>query len=100
MLHLSKCGLKGDSLALINKFEMGDLMYLDLSFNEFTEMDMLGFAAHLEIKRFPRLVEINLAGIPLSKSAFESVKNVLLAKHIKCRLDQPHNIQHYNSAKY
>lgn len=46
-LYLSKCGLKGDSLAEITKFQMEDLLYMDLSFNEFTEMDVLGFAAHL-----------------------------------------------------
>lgn len=79
---------------------MEDLLYLDLSFNEFTETDVLGFAAHLEIKRFPRLVEINLAGTPLSKTASESVKSILQAKHIKCKLDQPHHLQHYNSAQY
>ena len=69
---------------------MEDLLYLDLSFNEFTEMDMLGFAANLQIKLFPRLIEINLAGIPLTKVASSSVMNILRAKHIKCKLDQPH----------
>jgi Leucine-rich repeat (LRR) protein len=60
LLLLKNCRLKGDALITINTFNMPNLVFMDLSYNDFEEYELIDFVANLDRKLLPRLQAINM----------------------------------------